>query len=168
LLLGCAPTAVVLDITLDGHDAAPSSLTASVYDPHRALVLHRAVGTHLPGRLTLDNLPSLAVPLRIALDGNGGLEAGAAVTITPGTTVHGSAQLSNSTRDTDGDGVPDIIDNCPTVPNPDQANQSGGTLGNACELLADSRTTRRWCRCTRTTPASITSSWPSTAAGTWS
>jgi hypothetical protein len=34
--------------------------------------------------------------------------------------------------DTDGDGVPDVIDNCPTVPNADQAASHGGNSGDAC------------------------------------
>ena len=35
--------------------------------------------------------------------------------------------------DRDGDGPPDNVDNCPTVPNPDQANSDGDAQGNACD-----------------------------------
>src|SRR5262249_36389526 len=35
--------------------------------------------------------------------------------------------------DTDGDGVPDADDNCPSVPNPDQADSDGDGVGDACE-----------------------------------
>ncbi len=35
--------------------------------------------------------------------------------------------------DTDGDGVPDVSDNCPHTPNTDQANSDGDTLGDACD-----------------------------------
>jgi hypothetical protein len=39
--------------------------------------------------------------------------------------------------DTDDDGVPDEQDNCPTVPNTDQANFDGDELGDACDADAD-------------------------------
>jgi hypothetical protein len=35
--------------------------------------------------------------------------------------------------DTDGDGRPDYSDNCPTVPNPTQANADGDSRGDACD-----------------------------------
>jgi YVTN family beta-propeller protein len=40
--------------------------------------------------------------------------------------------------DRDGDGVPDALDNCPFVPNPDQADSNGNGIGDACEQFADS------------------------------
>ena len=36
--------------------------------------------------------------------------------------------------DTDGDGVPDHLDNCPDVANPDQADTDGDSVGDACDL----------------------------------
>jgi Thrombospondin type 3 repeat len=35
--------------------------------------------------------------------------------------------------DADGDGVMNAVDNCPFVPNPDQANEDGDTYGDACD-----------------------------------
>ena len=35
--------------------------------------------------------------------------------------------------DSDGDGVPDDTDNCPSIPNPDQADSDGDGIGNACD-----------------------------------
>lgn len=35
--------------------------------------------------------------------------------------------------DTDGDGIPDVIDNCPLVPNPDQRDTDGDGVGDACD-----------------------------------
>ncbi len=36
-------------------------------------------------------------------------------------------------RDSDGDGHPDFLDNCPLVSNPDQANSDTDSHGNACD-----------------------------------
>jgi hypothetical protein len=35
--------------------------------------------------------------------------------------------------DADSDGVCGDVDNCPTVPNPDQTDSDGDELGDACE-----------------------------------
>jgi hypothetical protein len=37
-------------------------------------------------------------------------------------------------RDTDGDGVPDSVDNCPFVYNPDQADRDGDGVGDVCDV----------------------------------
>jgi hypothetical protein len=39
--------------------------------------------------------------------------------------------------DTDGDGVPDHVDNCPTVPNPGQEDEDGDGVGDACDNCPD-------------------------------
>src|SRR5262249_15412350 len=36
--------------------------------------------------------------------------------------------------DSDGDGVPDSIDNCPTTANPDQSDRDGNGVGDACQM----------------------------------
>jgi hypothetical protein len=37
--------------------------------------------------------------------------------------------------DTDGDGVPDVLDNCPLTANPLQTDLLGNGVGDACEVL---------------------------------
>ena len=41
------------------------------------------------------------------------------------------------TSDSDGDGVPDTTDNCPSTPNPNQADTDGDTQGDACDTDDD-------------------------------
>jgi len=51
----------------------------------------------------------------------------------------GSARLVNVTSvpDTDGDGVADVLDNCVTFRNPDQADTDGDGIGDACDFNID-------------------------------
>jgi hypothetical protein len=42
-----------------------------------------------------------------------------------------------STCDSDGDGIPDDLDNCPAIPNPDQTDTDGDGKGDVCEGLGD-------------------------------
>ncbi len=45
----------------------------------------------------------------------------------------GNNNNGNSDGDSDGDGIPDNTDNCPTVANPEQANDDGDAEGEACD-----------------------------------
>src|SRR5581483_5894066 len=45
----------------------------------------------------------------------------------------GTVSWQFTTDDHDGDGVPDGLDNCPAVPNPDQADSDGDGVGDACQ-----------------------------------
>ena len=44
-----------------------------------------------------------------------------------------TALIGQDIVDSDGDGVPDAEDNCPTVANPDQSNADGDQYGDACD-----------------------------------
>lgn len=47
--------------------------------------------------------------------------------------------IADPAADADGDGVPDILDNCPLTPNPDQADADGDGFGDACDAFPNSR-----------------------------
>ncbi len=48
-----------------------------------------------------------------------------------------SGLAANGQPDADGDGVSDDLDNCPNVPNPDQADLDNDDLGDACDPCVD-------------------------------
>ena len=44
-----------------------------------------------------------------------------------------SAERAGPEGDEDGDGIPDEVDNCPGLPNPDQVDTDGDSVGDACQ-----------------------------------
>ena len=53
----------------------------------------------------------------------------------PGETCQQGFVVLSALADTDGDEIPDVSDNCPTVPNPDQADADGDGAGDACDAF---------------------------------
>jgi hypothetical protein len=51
--------------------------------------------------------------------------------------MHGVCGCQGNGTDTDGDGIDDNCDNCPTVPNPDQTDSDLDGYGDACELSSE-------------------------------
>jgi len=52
--------------------------------------------------------------------------------------IYWSGTPPDPNGDSDGDGVPNGVDNCPSVPNPGQADANGDGVGDACPNLSDS------------------------------
>lgn len=129
-LAGCASeTTVLVDVSsVDG--SRPNALAVSVYDPFHALVSARPGAARIPGTIVLE-LPSTPSELRVVVAG-APLLGGARVTSVSGRQTRVAVTLSDSTADGDGDGVPDDLDNCPTLPNGDQADADGDGRGDAC------------------------------------
>src|SRR5262245_27121733 len=58
--------------------------------------------------------------------------------------------------DRDGDGVPDEDDDCPDVPNTDQADADGDCIGDACDAVRDTTTSLPCPTSTSTTTSTVT------------
>jgi hypothetical protein len=139
LITGCAGasnrTELAVQVSYQGAPPLPSSVTVSVFDPH-GLIGHQTFNAPpLPGEFIVNGLPDRAVDVRIAADGTALTHksiGGARVTLVPQKRLTLGLTLSDSTADSDGDGVPDAIDDCPTVPDADQADSTGVPPGDAC------------------------------------
>jgi len=131
LLLGCPadkPTTVLLTIEADAAVGPLDSLELDVFSLTGVAVLGRRLperGTpQLPDDVVLYP-PVSSGPLRIVVDGirGGAVAAQGAVRVAleAGQQVKATVTLTaGKLPDGDGDGVPDVVDNCPASPNPDQ------------------------------------------------
>jgi hypothetical protein len=115
----------------------PTSLSISVYSPTGALALDHAIKKQpLSGNVIVE-LPAKDQEIRVAVVDPGGLVGGARFLAHAHQRV--SAQLALAPpgsdaahADSDGDGVVDEIDDCPSVSNHDQADADGDGRGDAC------------------------------------
>jgi hypothetical protein len=142
-VLGCSSSSTVrVDIGLAPGTPAPNAMVLSVFDRTHALVIRHPVGppATLPGALFVTNLPSQSETLVIVVASDPPGELGSAtVETTAGGSVDTTIVLALGVPDSDGDGVPDSVDNCPMVANPDQRDGDGDGRGDACNesLLMD-------------------------------
>jgi len=79
-------------------------------------------------------LPAEAMSLRVVIAADGAAPALSAVqTVTrPHQRTIVTVDLTSSLGDRDGDGVPDGVDDCPDVPDPNQKSNHGGPPGDSC------------------------------------
>lgn len=134
-LSGCAdrPTRALLDISLADGAPAPTQLVVSVFDRYRAIADRTLIGDRapsLPG-LVIVTLPPRDQEIRVLVDG-GPVVAAARVATRAGADTRAALTLRSGLPDSDGDAVPDEIDNCPTTPNPPQTDTDGDGDGDAC------------------------------------
>jgi hypothetical protein len=133
-VLGCArsPTTVLVQVK-NGESVAPVVVTVSVFDDFGLLGRNRIIQAALPGAVTVRGLADVAESVRVVAVGEQPrMLAGARFQTRPHAQVTQQLTLSASTADSDGDGVPDAIDDCPNVADPDQQNERGQGPGDAC------------------------------------
>jgi hypothetical protein len=130
LLCGCSaqPTTVLVQVSAD---MTPSSLTASVFNRFGVLNRRYIEPVSLPGTLLLTGLPDSIDNFRLVISSDGEL-GGAPFTSQPHTQQTLPLALSADRADTDQDGVPDDLDDCPQVYDPDQRSATGTPPGDAC------------------------------------
>ena len=153
-----APLVALEPDSLSGHAGETLGLTLTYRNGGTSPLTGAALGLALGNGLTLVQAdpPASSGPLGWTL---GTLAPGAAADIAltlrlPTTAAQGDAHEVSATLttdqgsafstaaidtdnttlpDSDGDGIPDLYDNCPAVSNPDQANQDTDPEGNACD-----------------------------------
>ena len=95
----------------------------------------------LPGQVTVRGLPDSAEELRVVGVGLSmtGVQTlgGTRVTVVPRTRTTTSIALSAKVIDSDGDLVPDTVDDCPSAADPTQQNTAGDGPGDACLAVDD-------------------------------
>lgn len=120
LLVACAPRTEV-ELTLrNSASIAPSNITVSAFDERGLLTRKRITSPALPGTLVVQLDDDVGLVRFSAIDDAKEWSGFASVVATAlkrtSLTLTGGAELA----DADDDGVPDAIDNCAAVANPDQ------------------------------------------------
>ena len=117
-------------------DAGANTAQGSVYTFARSGASARAQTAKLTAS---DGAPTDFLGWSVAIDGDT-IIAGAPHDDVGANTDQGSAYIFLPDPDSDGDGVLDRSDNCPTAANPDQADQDGDSKGDACDTDRDGDT----------------------------
>ncbi len=133
---GCSadPTTLRVEISERANDPTPTTLAVAVFDPHGEIGA-KVIPAHLPGTLLVE-LPAVDQTVRLAVIGANGnvylVRGATSAKVTAEMESQATLVLSGATLDSDGDGVPDSIDNCPGRANPDQKDSNGDGVGDAC------------------------------------
>jgi hypothetical protein len=134
-LAGCGGSSsalLVVDVA-NGAASAPTAVTVSVFDDYGVIGRSRMAHPALPGQLTIAGLPEMVESLRVVAAAEEPLLLDAVrFDLQPHAQVTQKLTLRSGTLDSDGDGVPDSVDDCPFVADPDQLNSDGDGVGDAC------------------------------------
>jgi hypothetical protein len=140
-LVGCSRPSTLVSVEVTSGDSASAAITSatiSLFDGYGLLGRKVFAPAALPGEAMVRGLPDRSESVRVAVVGAGGNEVrvvgGAKVTVAPHTEAIAMVVLAARNADSDGDGVPDAIDDCPSVFDPDQQNSAGSGPGDACRM----------------------------------
>lgn len=121
---GSAATEVRVEVSGPTGDAAPTQVTINVFDRY-GLIGHADVApAALPGAITVRGLADTSQELRVVGIGlsDSGLQSlgGTRVSVQPRARATAMIVLSTNVIDSDGDQVPDTLDDCPSTADPMQ------------------------------------------------
>ncbi len=142
---GCGDgTSLRFAISAGAGIAQPDSLRVTLYGPGlvgSSTVPVAAAGKQLPGVLVVAPLDAGLPDFRWLLDGTDALgvvrsQAASFDTLAPGRENDRDVALGAPLEDTDGDGVPDVIDDCPALADPEQRCAQAGEFGPPPDLRA--------------------------------
>jgi hypothetical protein len=139
LVTGCGTSPTSLRVLIANSGVSVSALTITVFDTHGLIGEGRLTAPALPGALTVDGLPDRAQYLRVvvaATTSGASLLGGSRIAVAVHTLNSVTVQLGHA-ADSDGDQVPDELDDCPQTPDPEQRNSAGSGPGDACRAVAD-------------------------------
>jgi hypothetical protein len=136
---GCNSAPTTVRVTLSAvQGLSADDITITVFDRNGRVVDGADLGgsDHLPGDVVVMLSPGAGEARAVAVATSGGALVGNAagrVPVLPHQEMPLGLQLVvGALPDSDHDGVPDVVDNCPTTPNPDQVSSSGDNTGDAC------------------------------------
>jgi polysaccharide lyase-like protein len=134
LAVGCSSSATSVRVQVDSTESPPPTvITVSLFDRFGLLGRSRIDPAPLPGALKVMGLPDSAQTLTVVAVGDTPRAlAGVRFDVKPHSQATAKLLLALATPDGDGDGVPDMLDDCPTTPDPDQNNSDGEGAGDAC------------------------------------
>ena len=135
-------TALRLKLSMSAGAPLPDKLTVSIFDVHHAILQEAQVmppggKVTLPGDLVVlvrDDAGSLRIAVSAWTTSLVGRGTALALPVSKKETDVEMLILAPPGADSDGDGVPDSIDNCPNVANPDQTDTDGNGTGDACQM----------------------------------
>ncbi|MGZ3406382.1 MAG: lectin-like protein, partial [Polyangia bacterium] len=138
---GCraAPTTVRVSLSA-GLGLSADQITLTVFDRNGRVVDNAELGgaDRLPGDVVVMVSAGAGEARAVAVASSGGVAVGEAagrVPVLPRQEMPLGLQLVvGAMPDSDHDGVPDVVDNCPTTANADQISSSGDNTGDACRV----------------------------------
>jgi hypothetical protein len=139
LAAGCRTEPTTVRVSLSaGPGMVADDITLTVFDRNGRVVDASDVGasSRLPGDVVVMMSPGAGEARVVAVaTANGAPIGGGAgrVPVLAKMEIPLGVQLTvGELPDADHDGVPDLVDNCPTVANADQSSSDGGNVGDAC------------------------------------